>query len=90
MRELCDGDGTTLLLVTHDIYSAVKICERVIWIDRGRVLMDGDGAGRVKAYEDSIRQQEEHRLRLKKQQRLRELGGDRPAAPRQLLLSTQP
>ena len=70
MRELTEGAGTTLLLVTHDIYSAVKICERIIWIDRGRVLMDGDGPVVIKAYEDSIRQQEEVRLRLRKQQRL--------------------
>jgi ABC-type polysaccharide/polyol phosphate transport system ATPase subunit len=73
MRELCERNNATLLLVTHDVYSAVRMCDRVVWFDRGRVLMDGDGATVVKAYEDSIRQQEEHRLRLKKQQRLREL-----------------
>jgi lipopolysaccharide transport system ATP-binding protein len=73
MRELCERNDATLLLVTHDVYSAVRMCERVIWFDRGRVLMDGDGATVVKAYEDSIRQQEEHRLRLKKQQKMLEL-----------------
>ena len=73
MRELADRDGTTLLLVTHDIYSAVKICDRLIWIDRGRVLMDGDGPLVMKAYEDSIRQQEEARLRARKQNRSREI-----------------
>jgi homopolymeric O-antigen transport system ATP-binding protein len=80
MRELCERNDATLLLVTHDVYSAVRMCERVIWFDRGRVLMDGDGATVVKAYEDSIRQQEEHRLRLKKQQRLRELAVAAPSA----------
>ena len=73
IRELCDREGTTLLLVTHDIYSAVSICERVIWIDRGRVLMDDNGPTVVKAYEDSVRQQEENRLRVRKQQRLEEI-----------------
>ena len=72
MRELAEGAGTTLLLVTHDIYSAVKFCDRLIWVDRGRILMEGDGPVVIKAYEDSIRQQEEARLRLRKQQRLRE------------------
>jgi ABC-type polysaccharide/polyol phosphate transport system ATPase subunit len=72
MRELTDRAGTTLLLVTHDVYSAVKICDRLIWIDRGRVLMDGDGPVVIKAYEDSIRQQEEARLRLRKQHRAQE------------------
>jgi len=73
MRELCERDGTTLLFVTHDVYSAVRLCGRVIWIDRGRILMDGDGPSVVKAYEDSIRQQEEHRLRLKNIHRLKEI-----------------
>ena len=80
MRELCERNDATLLLVTHDVYSAVRMCERVIWFDRGRVLMDGDGATVVKAYEDSIRQQEEHRLRLKKQQKMLELRDTSAAA----------
>ena len=70
IRELTDGAGTTVLLVTHDVYSAVKMCDRLIWIDRGRVLMDGPGPLVIKGYEDSIRQQEEARLRLRKQHRL--------------------
>jgi ABC-type polysaccharide/polyol phosphate transport system ATPase subunit len=74
IRELCDEDGATAVLVTHDIYSAVRICSRVIWIDRGRVLFDGDATSAVKAYEDSIRQQEESRLRVRKRERLRSLG----------------
>lgn len=73
MQELCDRQGTTLLLVTHDVYSAVKMCNRIIWVDRGRVLMDGDAPAVVKAYEDSVRQQEEGRLRLKQQVRLKQL-----------------
>ena len=70
MRELCDRNGATLLLVTHDIYSAVRMCNRVIWFDRGTVAMDGDATAVVKAYEESIRAQEERRLRLKKQAQL--------------------
>jgi hypothetical protein len=38
--------------------------------------MDGDGPTVVKAYEDSIRQQEEHRLRLKKRRKLQELAAN--------------
>jgi len=76
IRELCERNGTTLLLVTHDIYSAVKLCGRVVWIERGQVLVDGDGPTVVKAYEDSIRQQEERRLRLRKQRQVERLARD--------------
>lgn len=71
IRDLCDREGTTLLLVTHDIYSAVNLCGRAVWIDRGRVLMDGDSPDVVKGYEDSIRQQEENRLRIRQQDQLK-------------------
>lgn len=65
IREMCDGGNTTLLLVSHDIYSAVKLCPRVIWVDKGRVLIDSDPATVLRAYEDSVREQEEQRLRQK-------------------------
>lgn len=68
IRALCENDGTTVLLVSHDLYSAAKICERVIWIDRGRILMDRDATTAIKAYEDSIREQEECRLRERRRQ----------------------
>jgi ABC-type polysaccharide/polyol phosphate transport system ATPase subunit len=63
MKELCEAEGTTLLMVTHDLYSAVTFCERLIWIDRGRVKMDGPGKAVLRAYEESIREQEDQRLR---------------------------
>lgn len=65
IREICSGRGTTLLLVTHDIYSATLLCERSIWIDNGAVLLDADSPTVLKAYDASIRQQEEARLRKK-------------------------
>src|SRR5262249_1364170 len=70
MRDLCDRNRSTLLLVTHDIYSATRMCNRVIWLERGAIAMDGAPADVVKAYADSIRAQEEHRLRAKKQAQL--------------------
>ena len=81
MREMCEAEGTTLLMVTHDVYSAAKICDRAIWIDRGRVLIDGDAPTVVKGYENSIRQQEEQRLRIKKQKKLEALYKEKLAFP---------
>jgi lipopolysaccharide transport system ATP-binding protein len=65
IRELCAGEGTTLLLVTHDIYNAARLCDRMLWMDHGSVVVDDRPDVVVTAYEDSIRRQEERRLRLK-------------------------
>ena len=71
MRDLCSNDGTTLLLVTHDIYSALNLCERFIWIDRGRIRFDGDGKGAIALYETSVKEQEEQSLRQQNAANLR-------------------
>jgi len=63
MRHLCTHDGTTLLLVTHNIYAALNLCERFIWLDRGEVKFDGDGKAAIAYYESSVKDQEEQRLR---------------------------
>jgi len=63
MRQLCSRQGTTLLLVTHDLYSALSLCDRFIWIDRGRIRFDGEGKAALALYESSIKEQEEHWLR---------------------------
>jgi ABC-type polysaccharide/polyol phosphate transport system ATPase subunit len=65
IAELCSCDGTTLLLVTHDIYNAARLCDRMLWMDRGRIVLDERPDVVITAYEDSIRRQEERRLRLK-------------------------
>lgn len=65
IREMCSGGRTTVLVVTHDIYSAQKLSDRMVWIDKGRVLLDDVPEVVVRGYEDSIRLQEESRLREK-------------------------
>lgn len=63
MKQMCENQGTTLLFVTHDLYSAVKLCERCIWLEKGRILMDMDATTVIGRYEASIRDQQEERLR---------------------------
>jgi ABC-type polysaccharide/polyol phosphate transport system ATPase subunit len=75
MREICTRDGTTLLLVTHDIYSALNLCDRFIWIDRGEVKFDGDGKSAIALYESSVKEQEENWLRQQNAARVAEAGG---------------
>ena len=57
------NNGSTLLMVTHDLYAASHICERFIWIDGGCVLMDGSATEVIKRYESSVRDQQEASLR---------------------------
>lgn len=73
IESLCANAGTTLLLVTHDVYSAMRIVNRVVWIEQGGIYMEGEPKRIIEAYEDSIRLQEEKRLRKKKQIKLREV-----------------
>jgi ABC-type polysaccharide/polyol phosphate transport system ATPase subunit len=35
-------EGVTILLVTHAVATARAVCDRLIWIDGGRVMADGD------------------------------------------------
>lgn len=34
--------GTTILLVTHDATAVRTLCDRAIWLDKGRIVMDGN------------------------------------------------
>ncbi len=70
MRQLCSHGGTTLLLVTHDIYSALGLCDRFVWIDRGAIKFDGTGKDAISLYESSIKEQEEQSLRQQNVARL--------------------
>lgn len=59
MKELSTLHGTTFILVTHDIYSALNVCTRFLWLERGKIIRDADGKTTIAAYERSIKEQEE-------------------------------
>ncbi|MFX4294684.1 ABC transporter ATP-binding protein [Streptomyces bohaiensis] len=42
LRELNEEQGTTVLLTTHDLGDIEQLCRRVIVIDHGRIVHDGD------------------------------------------------
>lgn len=65
IKEMCATKGTTLLLVSHDIYSVQKLCDRMIWIDQGSLILDDAPEIVARGYEDSVRLQEERRLKKK-------------------------
>ncbi|CAL9437558.1 Vitamin B12 import ATP-binding protein BtuD [Streptomyces sp. enrichment culture] len=43
-------DGTTIVLTTHDLDDVERLCRRIVLIDGGRVLYDGDVARLTRQY----------------------------------------
>jgi len=46
--------GGTLVAVTHDLEQVVGLCPRTIWMDAGRIRMDGDTERVVAAYKAEL------------------------------------
>jgi len=56
------NSGATVLFVSHDLSSVQKICDRCIWIDRGKIREDGKTLDVIKSYSADVRRREELRL----------------------------
>ncbi len=64
MTQLIES-GAGVLLVSHALDQVARFCERTIWLERGRIAMDGPTEDVIKAYERFIRELEDRRLRAK-------------------------
>jgi lipopolysaccharide transport system ATP-binding protein len=64
MTQLIES-GAGVLLVSHALDQVARFCERTIWVDRGRIAMDGPTDEVIKAYERFIRGLEDRRLQAK-------------------------
>lgn len=51
--------GKTLLFCSHSMYQVESICDRVLWINDGVVMMDGDPSEVVSAYTEFLTGQSE-------------------------------
>ena len=47
------GEGRTLVCVSHDFGTIPRLCGRAIWLDHGRLVMDGPAADVVAAYQEA-------------------------------------
>lgn len=56
------AQGTTILLVTHDIGRVETMCQRAIFLSHGQIVAGGSAAKVVDRYLGRIRQREEERL----------------------------
>ena len=52
MRSMITG-GTTVLYVSHSIDSIRSLCDKVVWLDHGKVVMSGNTEKVCQAYYDS-------------------------------------
>lgn len=41
IRDVVGGSGRTIMIVSHDLAMVRNLCRRVLWLDQGRVRMDG-------------------------------------------------
>ena len=48
------ANGATVLYVSHSATQVQEICSRVIWLDKGKTMMDGDTESVVEAYSEVI------------------------------------
>jgi lipopolysaccharide transport system ATP-binding protein len=64
MSQLIES-GAGVLLVSHALDQVARFCDRTIWLERGRIAMDGPTDEVVKAYERFVRELEDRRLRAK-------------------------
>lgn len=61
MTEICDR-GKISIIVSHAMQSIVDMCTRCVWMEDGRVVMDGDPTGVTRAYLGSVRKRDETAL----------------------------
>ena len=53
MKQLMSS-GTTVIMVSHVLSQIEELCDRVIWLDRGKVLMDGKAIDVCRMYRENI------------------------------------
>ena len=54
MLSLIRDENKTVLIVSHNLSTLQELCSRVIWLDSGRIRMDGPTDEVLKAYTDSV------------------------------------
>jgi len=54
MKNMMSG-GTTVLMVSHSLKQIKELCNRVIWIEKGKVKMDGNPLDVCEQYENELK-----------------------------------
>ncbi len=67
MARLVDS-GATIVIVSHAMEQITRLCDYAIWLDRGKIIEQGNSLEVVKAYEQFLRKLTEQRLKEKNKQ----------------------
>ena len=62
MKELSAESKTTILFVSHNLYSLSFLCDRLVWLDDGQVRSQGEAVDILNLYDLSIREEEERKI----------------------------
>lgn len=102
LRSLC-AQGSIVVIVSHSMGAIVDLCSRCLWLDGGRIRLDGLPTEVTAAYHDEVREMDDAELleglqtRLDRQMVVRGCDLDAPivsdasdAAPRTLLYAGDP
>lgn len=46
--------GASLLFCSHSLYQIERLCQRALWIDRGRLMYDGPAKEAILAYQEAL------------------------------------
>jgi len=67
--------GKTIILVTHDLGSVERLCDRAIWLDHGRVMDEGMPRRIIDKYREQISREEEEHLAQQHEQAQTDMEG---------------
>jgi lipopolysaccharide transport system ATP-binding protein len=68
MNDITQRAGATILFVSHDMSSLLRLCDRAVWLKKGRSVLDGPAHEVVKEYIDAMRYETELRHRSREMQ----------------------
>lgn len=61
IKEIC-SHGKILIIVSHSMSTIVDMCDRCIWLDSGKIVMDGDSKTVTDAYLNYMHERQEEKF----------------------------
>lgn len=57
MKELISDEKRTVIIVSHSLGTIKELCDEVLWLDNGKIMMIGKSSTVIKKYEEFIQDQ---------------------------------